>query len=160
MGHTAEQIQEWVSQNVMVGGAFIFLLLTISLPLVTPSFQSSKMFNIFLLGLIGTTTSMLGWGIGILLSPIGSQIKMAAGLTAAFTSFWTGVVVSHIQSIAHTAMGFTHEPIGQATEVRLLMGAGTFLMALFATVNSRFSGDPKAATTIEPLSPIIAEIAK
>lgn len=116
----------------------IFTSLTIYLPLTAEGFLQHRMFNIGLLALIGITAGMFGWGMGIFLSPIGQQGKGVAVVTSAVASFWTGVIVSHIEIISRTVMGLVHGAPSQAAKVRLLFGGGVFLMALFVTWNSRF----------------------
>jgi hypothetical protein len=138
MAHPIEQIQLWISQNVGGWGGFIFFVLTFALPSSVPSFHGHYWFNVWVLVLIAGTSAMLGWGIGIFLTPIGVQVKSANLLVSAVTSFWTGVIVSHIESVGRTLLGFVNGKWDQSLKVRLLFGVGLFLMSLFVTVNSRF----------------------
>jgi hypothetical protein len=138
-----ERAQSWISGNIGVSVGLTYVFLTFFLPYKTPALSARPTFNIGVLMLVGIASAMLGWGLGIFLSPIGPQVKSASILASAFTSFWTGVVVSHIEVISRTFMDTAHHGLGQAAKVRLLFGGGVFLMSLLVTVNSRFpSGNP------------------
>jgi hypothetical protein len=133
-----EWVQAWISSNVGISVGTVYVFLTFYLPFKTPSLSAHPAFNIGLLMLIALTAGMVGWGFGIFLSPIGAQVKSATALASAFASFWTGVVVSHIESISRFLITAAHGETGQAAKVRLLFAGGIFLMSLFITVNSRF----------------------
>ncbi|WP_047495688.1 hypothetical protein [Terriglobus sp. TAA 43] len=132
------KIQANISITVGLSVGLAYALLTVYLPFTTPSLRAHPWFNLGVLMLIGLASGMLGWGIGIFLSPIGSQVKSAAALASAFASFWTGVVVSHIEVITRFLVGAANRETGQAAKVRLLFAGGVFLMSLFITINSRF----------------------
>ena len=135
---TIYQVQEFISGNVGIMGGISYFALAIYLPFVTPAFGNNRQFNIGILILIGLVSGMLGWGLGIFLSPIGKQGDTAKALASAVASFWTGVVVSHIERITQFLINTSHEGMSQATKIRLLLGGGVFVMSLFITVNSRF----------------------
>jgi hypothetical protein len=139
-----EQAQEWVSVNVGTGGGIAYLILTIVVPLSTSLLRTHYWFNVCVLALIGIASGLLGWGVGIILSPIGVQKQGATLLSSAFASFWTGVIVSHIEAITRTLLGLAHGELGQANKIRLIFVAGIFLLATLVTFNSRF---PKPEVT-------------
>lgn len=75
-GRSDEQSQGWVSWSVWIFGAIAYAALTFATPRVTPTLRAEYGFNLCILMLIGITSGMLGWGLGIFLSPIGVQRKV------------------------------------------------------------------------------------
>jgi hypothetical protein len=132
----AEQ-KRFTGWTAIVGG-IMFLFVQVGLCRWAPAFRDTGLYNFFILSLLGLTGGFLGWWIGLVLNPLQSQAEGAKRALAAFSLFWSGVVVSHLQGVARLlgiggAPGFT-----AAEKIRVVFGFGVFLLGLCVTFNTRF----------------------
>jgi hypothetical protein len=80
----------------------------------------------------------LGWWIGLVLNPLQSQAEGAKRVLAAFSLFWSGVFVSHLQGAARL-LGIGGTPgVTAVDKIRVVFAFGVFLLGLCVTFNTRF----------------------
>jgi hypothetical protein len=143
--------QMFTSLAAAVVLAVVFMVLNIGLPLTAPAFQPHKWYNVFVLSLLGIVGGMMGWLVGVLLSPIGNQKEGSQRILGAVSLFWSGVIVGHINDLTSflTNRSLTNLPSGQ--KIRILFMFGLFLFAFVLTFNTRY--DPSLLDLPEQRTP-------
>lgn len=144
MRSPAETLQPSATLRLATYIAPIFMVIQLALACTAPSFAGLRVYNFFLLSLIGLASGCGGWICGIVLSPIGSQASGAQKVLGAIVVFWTGIVVGHFPEIFKSIAVWQKSQLSTTSKIQLLFGLGVFLLATCVTFNTRFDSPTPA----------------
>ncbi len=126
------------SERFATFAGILLFFITIGLSSFAPFFQGVRLYNFFLLSLLGLAGGLAGWFLGILISPLGSQRQGVKQIATAISAFWSGVIAANLDTIRAAILSRASWFGTPVARVRLLYCATIFLMALAGTFNSRF----------------------